>query len=404
MSEAPTLCATEVLWAPMAAGGRILLVDDMASIHEDFRKILLPTAAKQGADALDAFEQMLFDAEARPAAAAAAGFTVDSAYQGRDALQMLLDAQAAGQPYAMAFVDMRMPPGWDGVETVEHLWRADPALQVVICTAYSDYAWDDVLDRLRAHERLLILKKPFDTIEVRQLAHTLTAKWAASRFIARHTEALEAEVRRRTAELEQANARLREELEERQRAQARLAEQADQIRHLAFHDRLTGLANRALLYDRLAHALAVSERQGSPVGLMFLDLDHFKPVNDTLGHAAGDALLQAVAQRLSGLIREGDTAARIGGDEFVLVFENLSRPDDLATLAQRLLDALARPVRLGPHSVGQTGGSIGIACAPRDGRSVDELMRHADLAMYAAKSSGRQQFRFYDPAMASKAA
>lgn len=386
----------------MSAPGRILLVDDMASIHEDFRKILRPPPAAPAADALDAFEQLLFEADARPAAPG--GFTLDSAYQGREALQMLQAASAAGQPYAMAFVDMRMPPGWDGVETVEHLWRADPELQVVICTAYSDYAWDEVLDRLQAHERLLILKKPFDAIEVRQLAHTLTAKWAASHAVARHTEQLEAEVQRRTAELEQANARLRDELAERQRAQARLAEQAEQIRHLAFHDGLTGLANRALLYDRLAHALAVSERQGSPVGLMFLDLDHFKPINDTLGHAAGDALLQAVAQRLSGLIREGDTAARIGGDEFVLVFENLSRPEDLATLAQRLLDALAKPVRLGPHSVGQTGGSIGIACAPRDGRSVDDLMRHADLAMYAAKSSGRQQFRFYDPAMASKAA
>lgn len=382
---------------------RILLVDDMASIHEDFRKILLRPPAEPSSDALDEFEQLLFaDGAAKPATRT--GFTLDSAYQGRDALQMLLDARDAGQPYAMAFVDMRMPPGWDGVETVEHLWQADPDLQVVICTAYSDYAWDDVLDRLQAHERLLILKKPFDAIEVSQLAHTLTAKWAASRAVAQHTQQLESEVRRRTAELEQANLRLRDELAERERARALLAEQAEQIRHLAFHDGLTGLANRALLYDRLGHALAVSERQSRPVGLMFLDLDHFKPINDSLGHSAGDTLLKAVAQRLTGLIRDGDTAARIGGDEFVLVFENLGNPQDLSQLAQRLLDALAKPVRLGPHSLGQTGGSIGIACAPRDGRTVDELMRHADLAMYAAKSAGRQQYRFFDPSMASKAA
>ena len=150
---------------------RILLVDDMPSIHADFRKILAPVAVTTD---LDADEALLFG---EPTAAASVGFEMDSAYQGVEALEKVRAAQLAGRPYAMAFIDMRMPPGWDGVETVEHLWLADPRLQIVFCTAFSDYSWAQVLTRLDVRDRLLILKKPFDAIEVYQFANTLTAKW-----------------------------------------------------------------------------------------------------------------------------------------------------------------------------------------------------------------------------------
>ena len=151
---------------------RVLVVDDMASIHADFRKILADSAP--AAPALADAEAELFGlavAEQRQ------GFDLDSAYQGQEALAMVEAAIDAGRPYAMAFVDMRMPPGWDGVETIERLWHADEHLQVVICTAYSDHSWESVLSRLDMRDRLLILKKPFDAIEVSQLAHALTAKW-----------------------------------------------------------------------------------------------------------------------------------------------------------------------------------------------------------------------------------
>jgi signal transduction histidine kinase len=154
---------------------RILLIDDMPSIHEDFRKILAP---KPVVSALDGFEAALFGQVEAPRSE---GFELDSAHQGREGVAMVEAAVRAGRPYAMAFVDMRMPPGWDGVETVERLWRIDPQVQVVICTAYSDHAWEDVLARLDVRDRLLILKKPFDMIEVSQLARTLTAKWALVR-------------------------------------------------------------------------------------------------------------------------------------------------------------------------------------------------------------------------------
>jgi signal transduction histidine kinase/BarA-like signal transduction histidine kinase len=177
---------------------RVLVVDDMPSMHQDFRRSL---QAGSTPDALKQLEDELFGA---PVAPGAEGFEIDSAFQGRQALAMTEAALAAGRPYAVAFVDMRMPPGWDGVETIERLWRADPQLQVVICTAYSDHPWEDVLQRLDVQDRLLIVKKPFDMIEVAQLARTLTAKWDLARRLGRQLADLEATVRERTRELQAA--------------------------------------------------------------------------------------------------------------------------------------------------------------------------------------------------------
>ena len=151
---------------------RILLIDDTPSIHVDFRKILTPTPVQHVE--LDEMETALFGAEPKSASAL---FELDSAFGGQEGLGKLNFALKENRPYAMAFVDMRMPDGWDGAQTIEHLWQQDPRLQVVVCTAYSDYSWDELLDRLQAHDRLLILKKPFDNIEVQQMANTLLTKW-----------------------------------------------------------------------------------------------------------------------------------------------------------------------------------------------------------------------------------
>lgn len=153
---------------------RILLVDDTPSIHDDFRKIL---ARRPGAR-LDAVETSLFGCPVQPAAG---GFEVSSALDGAGGVAMAGAAVAAGSPFAMAFVDMRMPPGWDGVETIERLWAVDPQIQVVICTAYADHPWEEVMARLDVRDRLLVVKKPFDVVEVSQLAWTLTAKWDLAR-------------------------------------------------------------------------------------------------------------------------------------------------------------------------------------------------------------------------------
>ncbi|KJC44032.1 diguanylate cyclase [Bradyrhizobium sp. LTSP885] len=168
------------------------------------------------------------------------------------------------------------------------------------------------------------------------------------------------------------------------------------ITHMAQHDALTDLPNRVLLRERMEHALAVTRRGGQMLAVLMLDLDHFKEVNDTLGHPAGDALLQAVAARLRRCVSETTLIARLGGDEFA-VFDYVTDPvADAGLLAEKINKALSGPVDLGHHQV-TTATSIGIAIAPRDGADSDEILRSADLALYAAKSSGRGSFRFFEP-------
>jgi two-component system, sensor histidine kinase and response regulator len=174
---------------------RVLLIDDMPAIHNDFRKILAP---RELSGDLDEAEAALFGQSSQ---LPQEGFELDSAHQGREGLALVEAALQAGRPYALAFVDMRMPPGWDGVETVERLWQVDPQLQVVICTAYSDHPWEEVLARLDVQDRLLVLKKPFDMIEVGQLARSLSAKWSLTRQAQAQVDALEDAVRERTREL-----------------------------------------------------------------------------------------------------------------------------------------------------------------------------------------------------------
>ncbi len=176
---------------------RILLVDDTQSIHEDFRKILAPAVAKVD---LDAEEQFLFG---KPAGIGSVRFEMDSAYQGAEAIEKVRLARLDNRPFAMAFVDMRMPPGWDGVETIGRLWLEEPRLQVVVCSAYTDFSWMDVLARLDVRDRLLILKKPFDAIEVYQFANALTMKWQKTEQAAFKMNGLEHAADERTQALEQ---------------------------------------------------------------------------------------------------------------------------------------------------------------------------------------------------------
>ena len=184
---------------------RILLIDDNQAIHDDFEKIL--GASPNGAPALQDDEELLFGERLSPKTALR--FSIDSAYQGQDGLAHVRQALEADRPYAMAFIDVRMPPGWDGIETIEHIWQEYPELQAVICTAYSDYSWDEVIQRLGKTDRFLILKKPFDPLAVRQLACALTEKWGLSRQQQLRLDTLEREAEARTRKLEEVNRQLR---------------------------------------------------------------------------------------------------------------------------------------------------------------------------------------------------
>jgi diguanylate cyclase (GGDEF)-like protein/PAS domain S-box-containing protein len=171
----------------------------------------------------------------------------------------------------------------------------------------------------------------------------------------------------------------------------------EQLRHRAFHDGLTGLANRALFADRTEHAIALSKRSGAPVFVLFLDLDDFKSINDRFGHNAGDRVLSIIAQRLGDTLRAGDTAARLGGDEFALLLENLSNIDDAGTIAHRIINVVREPLYLDEHelvietSVGLAGGDSTL--------SADQLLRNADIAMYAAKAKGKGRLHVYERGM-----
>ena len=491
---------------------RILLIDDMVAIHEAFRKVLVPRQSES--IQLDAVEAMLFGDHPTSSAST---FELDSAYQGQEGLAKVQSSLQAGRPYALAFVDMRMPPGWDGVQTIEQLWQVDPGLQIVICTAFSDSTWEEVLARLEVRDRLLILKKPFDPIEIYQLACALTAKWQMTRDAGLKMAQLEKAVEERTVELAAANDVLRREIAERTRNEAQLrlaasvfhntldsvmiidpnrrmvsvnqafvsltgyspedavgqpeavlhserqdaefykemwitverdgrwqgelwnrrrdgadflirmnlvkiADSAGQvecyvgvlhditdmrrkeehIRYLAFHDPLTGLPNRTLLQDRLEQAITAARRHDESLGLMFIDLDRFKSVNDSLGHDAGDGLLKEVAHRMTGSLRKVDTVARIGGDEFVVILKRVEMPQHYGQVAQMLIDTVSKPLILEGQPM-QVGASIGIACFPEDGADAVELMKNADAAMYAAKAAGRGIYRFFQPAMTSLA-
>jgi diguanylate cyclase (GGDEF)-like protein/PAS domain S-box-containing protein len=185
-----------------------------------------------------------------------------------------------------------------------------------------------------------------------------------------------------------------QDVTERKRMEAALTRQA-------FEDELTGLANRALFRDRLRHALGRRARNNADVAVLLLDLDGFKRVNDSLGHAAGDALLHAIAQRIAGTVRAGETVARLGGDEFAVVIEALAEGDDPMLLAERLLRVIARPVTVADREV-VVGVSIGLAVA-QPGEDGDAVLRNADTAMYSAKQSGKHCVRRFDPSMHARA-
>ncbi len=466
---------------------RILIVDDTASIHEDFRKILACTDAP--GDSLSDAEAALFGT---PVSASLEHFFLDSAFQGREALDKVQAALDHDAPYAMAFIDMRMPPGWDGLETIERLWQVDPKLQIALCTAYSDYSWEDIAERLQLGDRLLILKKPFDAIEIRQMASALTVKWQMTEDAELKMDQLEQAVEERTRELADANIivqnsptilyRLRGEpsftlmyishnitkfghvaaqlvasadwaqtlihpddqakvknamlrildrdvagasIEFRMRTgdgafrwvenryipvrndqgqlvevegiilditERRLAE--EKMALMARTDSLTGLANRATLIERLHQAFAAARRGAAPFAMFYLDLDHFKRINDTLGHPIGDLLLQEVARRIKACTRENDVVARLGGDEFAILQLDVDEATHCAALATKIRDTLLLPYSLEGNEV-RISVSIGISLYSPQTLSADSLMAQSDMALYRSKDKGRNQFHFH---------
>ncbi|ALQ05424.1 diguanylate cyclase/phosphodiesterase (GGDEF & EAL domains) with PAS/PAC sensor(s) [Pseudomonas brassicacearum] len=353
------------------ANRRILVVDDTPAIHQDFRKILSPSAGSD--DSLDDTESLLFGTPQ----VSRLQFQIDSAYQGEEALELVKRAQAEGQPYALVFADMRMPPGWDGLQTIEALWEADPRLQIALCTAFSDYSWETMSERIEFDDQLLILKKPFDTLEIRQMASAMTWKWQLAQDAARKMRSLERTIEERVQELLK-------------------------VSHLLQYDVLTELPNSMLLGDRLTQAMAQCRRHDRQLAVMFIGLDRFKRINNALGHPVGDEMLKRVARALATVVRESDSVFRYGSDEFVVVLGDVVDPQQTKGVADKLLAAISSPQPIDGHDLSVTA-SLGISVYPTDGFDAVALIKKAETAMRNVKETGPNDYRFFTEDMNRRA-
>ncbi|HEX5047485.1 MAG TPA: ATP-binding protein [Gammaproteobacteria bacterium] len=311
-TETSTFEQTSAVPSPLEPNRRILLVDDNENIHEDFRRVLDPQG---GADAeLTVLSQALFGDTPPPSAPQ--HYELDSAFQGEEALAKVESALATNRPYALAFVDVRMPPGWDGVKTTTELLRTDPHMSVVICSAYSDHSFEDMAKAFGDTDRVLILKKPFDTIEVRQLAQALQRRWQLSKQAELKVDELESLVDRKTRRLEQANEQLRNEAAARSRAEAelRLAQKLESVGQLA---------------AGLAHEI------NTPMQYI---LDNVTFLRDAYGDLK--TLLDAYRKAVAAIDGEQTLAAEIRGVERAVKLEQLA--EDLQRAFQETFDGVRR--------------------------------------------------------------
>ncbi|HRK30609.1 MAG TPA: EAL domain-containing protein [Tepidisphaeraceae bacterium] len=385
---------------------RILVIDDNVDIHSDFRKIL--TRPGTSATSLDALEaQMLGETTA---VASEQTFELAHAHQGEEGFMMLKKAKERKEPFFAAFVDMRMPPGWDGLKTIQEIRKVDVDATIVICTAFSDHSWEHIAEQVKALDKLLILKKPFDPVEVQSMARSLRERWALLKQAQLRTDELEKLVTVRTSELEIERAKDKLRMDE---LEVVVAERTGELRKLAMCDKLTGLPNRVQFYDRLLAAISKQQKEPShQYAVMFIDFDRFKVINDSLGHECGDQLLRSISERLTLALSPSDVvargtsplalAARLGGDEFCILMEGFNDEAAVLATADRVLHILARPYDLAGRVVNSTS-SIGITFSRFGYRNAEDVLRDADTAMYSAKANGRGRAVVFDHTMHERA-
>jgi diguanylate cyclase (GGDEF)-like protein len=340
--------------------GRLLIVDDVRENREILRRRFerhgfLATEASGGIEALDLLEREAFD---------------------------------------LVLLDMMMPDvaGLDVLTRIRSKYSPG-SLPVIMVTAKSQS--EDIVEALHRGANDYITKPVDFSIALARVITQLDRKRAEEKIhqmnqeLSRVNEALEGRVADRTRDLLQANHQLRSEIEQRERSQAMIV-------HLAHHDSLTGLGNRLQFHQQLSDAVAHRQRHGGDLAVLFIDLDGFKTINDTLGHGTGDAVLKHLAYRLRHGVRESDKIGRLGGDEFAIIQVGSEQPNEAATLAARLVELIGAPLDIDGQKL-VIGASIGIAVAEGDYQDSHQLLRAADLAMYRAKAEGRGRFRFFDP-------
>jgi diguanylate cyclase (GGDEF)-like protein len=316
------------------------------------------------------------------------GFETTEAEDGKSALVLL-----EREEFDVVLLDYMMP-GMDGMEVLQRIRakHAPLSLPVIMVTAKAQS--EDVVQALERGANDYITKPVDFAVALARVEAQLSHKRADEAQLQENRE-LERRVAERTHALIEANRLLEAQIAESRRSAA-------EVQRLVHHDALTGLANRVGFRQQLERTLARVRRHGECVAVLCLDLDHFKSVNDTLGHPVGDILLKQVAERLRACARDTDTVARLGGDEFVVIQAALRAPEDASALAVRIVEALRNPFDLDGQQVA-ISTSIGLSTAPGDGMDPDELLKNADLALYRAKADGRGTYRFFEREMDERA-
>ena len=360
--------------APRLAAGqrprvsvRVLIAHEDATVREAYRRILLDTDVNHD---IAVFREL----RSRPTSGAASSrvgyvrrfksFEVTSCHRPEEAVALAQEAALQNRPFAVVFIGVQAG-GCSGTWAAAQIRETDPAVEIVLCTGSAAVDPLEIAGLVPPEDKLSHLAGSSTASEVRQMIIALASKWLAERRVVR----------------------------------------------LAYFDALTELPNREQFRNRLSSAIETARQQCRLLALLYLDLDKFKSVNDTLGHAAGDELLRAVANRLRNSLRFDDSVgscsaamarpgnlARLGGDEFTVMLPNLRNSRDAALVAERLIDAVRQPLRLARTWVAVTP-SVGIAIYPKDGTDVDTLLRHADAAMYLAKGERTGTHAFFNPAM-----
>ena len=319
------------------------------------------------------------------------GFDVAEAESGLAAIALI-----ERESFDVVLLDVMMP-GIDGIETLKRIraQKSASALPVIMVTAKSESA--NIVDALEQGANDYVTKPVDFAVALARVNTQVSRKRAEQQVLLtnarlqRTNEDLEGRVAERTSRLIDANQRLKEEIADREELQAR-------SQYLAYHDSLTGLGNRMLFKEQLDEALRDVSVAPHPLAVLFVDLDGFKAVNDTLGHSIGDMLLKSIATKIRDLLPSTDRIARLGGDEFAILQMSSSQPTSSISLAEKIIDAAGHPHSIEGHEV-MVGASVGIAIGRAGDVNTESLLKSADLAMYTAKSDGRATYRIFDPEM-----
>ncbi|TBW36121.1 EAL domain-containing protein [Siculibacillus lacustris] len=319
------------------------------------------------------------------------GYEVMEAESGAEALA-LIDRES----FDAVLLDVMMP-GIDGIEVLRRIRSTLSPLDLPVIMVTAKSQSEDIVEALELKANDYVTKPVDFAVALARVTAQIDRKRAedeikrANASLKDVNDSLEKRIAERTVALVEANRQLKEEIQQRQRSEA-------EIRQLALHDALTGLANRVLFRDELEKVLATATGDTERLAVLFIDLDGFKGVNDSLGHSIGDVLLKDIAQDLRGLIAGRDVIARLGGDEFAILHHCDGRPDSAARLAERIIRTVAATRSIDGQMLA-VGASVGIVVTSGAGKTPEELLRNADLAMYKAKADGRGIYRVFDPAM-----